>query len=289
MPAKRIPWFKVWVGATRHEKVAQLDDRAFRTWVELLDGASQQTVRGKFASVEAAAAVVRRPAASIRRLMAVGLLDERADGVWMHDWQDWQRWRPEDAQNGDASPPDDPPNGYRTTHERLAKDVGLTRDQHTNSNGRTHDLPSRGAERAKTEKGEGEERSKTTSSSSADAVGAEERRVEKPNKGGEFIDIIRASGLEPVMTPGDFAAIKRCPRSAAVIAEAYIALAHGEWGDDWARDRLSARFVVSRLAGFEVWKAGSKSRQVVSIASNSRYRGDAEERAELRGGTVLGA
>lgn len=121
MPTKRIPWFKVWVGATRHEKVATLDDRAFRTWVELLDAASQQTVRGKFASPAAAAAVVRRPVAAVKCLVAVGLIDERDDGVWMHDWQDWQRWRPEDDTNSDPSPPEPPPINGRSTH-----------DQHTN-------------------------------------------------------------------------------------------------------------------------------------------------------------
>jgi hypothetical protein len=147
MPAKRLPWFKVWVGATRHEKVATLSDTDFRTWVELLDAAAQQSTRGKFDSAASAAAVVRRPLASVKRLIATRLLDDRgAEGLWLHDWPEWQRWVPDDGASDSASTPEPPLNNTRTTHE-----------QHANVNGTTRDLPSRGAERAKTEKGDVEE------------------------------------------------------------------------------------------------------------------------------------
>lgn len=154
MPRKRLPWFKVWVGATRHEKVAMLDDRTFRAWVELLDAASQQTVRGQFASTAAAASVIRRPLALVKILIQAHLLDQTADGViQMHDWPDWQRWRPEDS----PSDPDPPPESH-------TNNSGITPESHTNPNGITHDKPaidtrkpSRGAERAKTEKKKGEE------------------------------------------------------------------------------------------------------------------------------------
>lgn len=131
MPTKRLPWFKVWVGATRHEKVATLSDTDFRTWVELLDAASQQNVRGKFDSVAGAAAVTRRPTVSIKRLVTAGLLDDRqAEGLWMHDWKEWQRWRPEDQANDSESPPEPPSINTRSTH-----------DHPPNVNGSTHDPP----------------------------------------------------------------------------------------------------------------------------------------------------
>jgi hypothetical protein len=139
MPAKRLPWFKVWVGATRHEKVATLSDTDFRTWVELLDAGAQQSVRGHFDSAATAAAVVRRPLASVKRLIAARLLDDQPDGVWLHDWPDWQRWSPED----DAI-------DSRTTPERLTNNTRTTHEQHANVNGTTRERPSRGAERAKT-------------------------------------------------------------------------------------------------------------------------------------------
>jgi hypothetical protein len=163
MPAKRLPWFKVWVGATRHEKVATLSDTDFRTWVELLDAGAQQSVRGHFDSAATAAAVVRRPLASVKRLIAARLLDDQPDGVWLHDWPDWQRWSPED----DAI-------DSRTTPERLTNNTRTTHEQHANVNGTTRDRPSRGAERAKTKDVDVEEdvkdvpRAKALSSASAD-------------------------------------------------------------------------------------------------------------------------
>lgn len=96
MPAQRLPWFKFWIGATGHAKVRQLTDAVFRTWVELLDLSAQQNHRGTFSSRKEAAAVSRRPAAHISQLVAAGLLDERDGELTMHDWDDWQRWRPND-------------------------------------------------------------------------------------------------------------------------------------------------------------------------------------------------
>lgn len=137
MPKQRLPWFKVWVGATRHEKVVTLDDRTFRAWVELLDAASEQQVRGRFTSSKAAAAIIRRPVALVKRLTDAHLLDERDDGLWLHDWSDWQRWRPDDEHGNDT---------------------GLTYESHRNSNGNTPDPPPNDTpprvERAKTEKRE---------------------------------------------------------------------------------------------------------------------------------------
>lgn len=116
MPAKRLPWFRLWVGATAHGKVRLLDDGTFRTWVELLDAAAQQPKRGRFASAAEAAAITRRPAKHVAALMRVGLVDDTPDGLVMHDWDDWQRWRKEDADD-EPTPPQDPPNNTRTTTE----------------------------------------------------------------------------------------------------------------------------------------------------------------------------
>src|SRR5260370_36590919 len=110
MPAKRLPWFRFWIGATAHGKVRQLDDATFRTWLELLDDAAQQPKRGCFANPKAAAAIIRRPVKHLSALLDAGLLDERADGIVMHDWEEWQKWRPEDGANDDGLPPDHPPN-----------------------------------------------------------------------------------------------------------------------------------------------------------------------------------
>jgi len=124
MPRQRLAWFKVWVGATRHEKVVTLDNLAFRVWVELLDAASEQPMRGRFTSCAAAAAIVRRPVGVVRKLAQARLLDEREDGVWLHDWADWQRWRP--ADEAEDTSHDSPPDGG-----------GITQESHRNNSAKT--------------------------------------------------------------------------------------------------------------------------------------------------------
>lgn len=128
MPAKRLPWFRFWIDATSHGKVRQLDDATFRTWVELLDAAAKQPRRGRFDSRTEAVSILRRPAKHIATLIRATLIDETTEGLTMHDWDEWQRWRTEDA-NDYATSPDHPPNGLandsRTTSERLANDSSL--------------------------------------------------------------------------------------------------------------------------------------------------------------------
>src|SRR4051795_9629980 len=101
MPAKRLPWFRFWIDATTHGKVRQLDDATFRTWVEMLDAAAKQPRRGRFESRGEAISILRRPAKHIATLITAKLVDEVDKELVMHDWDEWQRWRAEDA-NDDA-------------------------------------------------------------------------------------------------------------------------------------------------------------------------------------------
>lgn len=121
MPAQRLPWFKFWIDATSNAKVRVLDDPTFRTWVELLDACARQSNRGRFASRAEAQAIVRRPAKHIATLIAGRLIDETPEGLTMHDWDEWQRWRPGDVNDSPTST-DQPPNDPGTTHERLRND-----------------------------------------------------------------------------------------------------------------------------------------------------------------------
>lgn len=132
MPRARLDWFRLQSGVTRHEKVAQLSDRQFRVWVELLDAASTQAQRGHFASFAAAAAVIRRKPAEVRCLAASGLLDECPDGsIGMHDWELWQRWRTEGE-------PEFPP---RKTPESLTNNTGMTHESRMNAWVIPHESP----------------------------------------------------------------------------------------------------------------------------------------------------
>jgi hypothetical protein len=110
VPAKRLPWFKVWTDAIDHEKVASLTDGQFRAWLHALARASVQPIRGRFASVRHAATATGRSVSEVRALVAIGLLEEVEGVLWVHDWADWQDRYPSDFnrpgrhQSGEPAP-----------------------------------------------------------------------------------------------------------------------------------------------------------------------------------------
>lgn len=126
MPNKPVPWLKLWPELVDHEKFAQLTDSECWTWVKLLAKSGQQPTRGRFRDVTHAVVASGRPKKHVERLIAVRLLDQRADGLWMHDWEKWQRWRPEDAINTNG-PPDQPPTGQPSARDEHAINNGSTR------------------------------------------------------------------------------------------------------------------------------------------------------------------
>lgn len=111
MPARRLPWFKLWPEAMRHEKVVLLSDGAFRTWIVTLAAGSEQAIRWRFASVAHVVSVTGRPEAEINELIGAKLLDASASGeVWVHDWRQWQDryasdFAPRTLRNGSANVP----------------------------------------------------------------------------------------------------------------------------------------------------------------------------------------
>jgi len=90
VPAQRLPWLKLWPESLAHEKIALLTDEQGWTWIHCLCAAAQQPRRWRFASVEHAAAVTGRTPESVSTLITARLLDERADGLWIHDYEQWQ-------------------------------------------------------------------------------------------------------------------------------------------------------------------------------------------------------
>jgi hypothetical protein len=128
MPARRLPWFKLWPESFDHEKIATLDDPEFRTWVTLIGKASCQPTRWRFASIAHAAKVCGRPEEQIRNVITARLLDERSDGLWIHDWQQWQERypseyedSPERSGNAPATLPEDSANAASTLPRARAK------------------------------------------------------------------------------------------------------------------------------------------------------------------------
>lgn len=96
MPARRLPWLKLWPEAMRHEKVALLTDGQFRSWISVLAASAEQPVRGRFASLQHAVVVTGRPSGDLQHLLAVGLLDYAEGALWVHDWSQWQDKYPSD-------------------------------------------------------------------------------------------------------------------------------------------------------------------------------------------------
>lgn len=119
MPARRLPWFKLWPEAMRHEKIVLLSDGAFRTWITVLAAGSEQGVRWRFATVKHAASVTGRPAKHIRELIAARLIDEGDSGeLWVHDWRQWQdRYASDVAPRREA---EHSVNGHGTLREQSA-------------------------------------------------------------------------------------------------------------------------------------------------------------------------
>jgi len=99
MPAKRLPWFKLWPESFDHEKIATLGDPEFRTWVMLIGKASCQPTRWRFASITHASKVCGRSEEQISNVIAARLLDERSDGLWIHDWEQWQERYPSEFED----------------------------------------------------------------------------------------------------------------------------------------------------------------------------------------------
>ena len=127
MPARRLPWFKFWPEAMRHEKVVLLSDSAFRTWVATLAAASEQATRWRFASVKHLVSVTARPEADVREMIGAHLLDISSDGnVWIHDWRQWQEryasdFTPRTHRNGSANVPPSLPGEERGESKSKSK------------------------------------------------------------------------------------------------------------------------------------------------------------------------
>lgn len=125
MPAKRLPWVKLWPELMEREKVRHLSDSQYRTWTYCLLAGSQQPERWRFNSLEHAAYVTRRPMKDVRALADQHFLDSADDGVWIHDAHEYQDVAPSDVArdrlgNGTPGPDDHPPNGRGSVGDRSA-------------------------------------------------------------------------------------------------------------------------------------------------------------------------
>ena len=75
--------------------------------------------------------------------------------------------------------------------------------------------------------------------------------VPKPNKSGELIDLLRAAGVECELLEKHHAALKRTRLSAAEVAEVYIAIAEGRFGDDWLCDNVNVERAIAAWPNYQ--------------------------------------
>lgn len=74
---------------------------------------------------------------------------------------------------------------------------------------------------------------------------------EARNKAAALIDTLRAAGVELAMTAPDFRALKETSLSPEQVAEVFLAIHTGGWGDDWQRRRLTVRYAIDSWNGYQ--------------------------------------
>lgn len=91
----------------------------------------------------------------------------------------------------------------------------------------------------------------------------------KENKLKRVIDLVRAQGFPcPVDRERDPKAVANSSATTDEIAETYCAIARGEFGDQWTRDRLSIRIATEKVAAYQIQKVGRQG----NTARHTGYR-----------------
>jgi hypothetical protein len=227
--ARRLPWIKLWTESRAHEKVALLSDAQFRTWIYVLLAGAEQPKRWRFSSAQHASAVTGRPLAHIKHLVSVRLIDERDDGLWIHDYRQWQEVYESDLPSQG--------NGQRSANAppRLRQDSA-------NAPPLLREHPA--------EKGDGR------------------RGDMRPEmkKYARVFELIQVAGAPIHRNDQDEKAVERCDASAELIAQAYVACSEGTWpGSDWIRASLSLQKVVANLAGYEASRKPLRPRRKAAV------------------------
>lgn len=85
-------WFRFYADAMRNPKVARLNDKEFRLWVELLGVAADND--GSIPYLDDLKRLLKRRldhlSTGVERLISIGLIDDLADGYEPHHWSKFQ-------------------------------------------------------------------------------------------------------------------------------------------------------------------------------------------------------
>jgi len=110
--------------------------------------------------------------------------------------------------------------------------------------------------------------------------------IRKPSRFQDVLDAVAAAGITLHHTSRDAAAVKSCSAEPALIAEAYVAAATGDWGDAWMLSNLSLTTICQRIPAYEAWKHGVTSKQPARASPGRSGRGlSIQELARMGGST----
>ena len=110
--------------------------------------------------------------------------------------------------------------------------------------------------------------------------------IRKPSRFQDVLDAVANAGITLHHTSRDAAAVKSCSAAPALIAEAYVAAATGDWGDAWMLSNLSLTTICQRIPAYEAWKHGVTSKQPARASPGRSGRGlSIQELARMGGST----
>jgi len=89
----------------------------------------------------------------------------------------------------------------------------------------------------------------------------------------DVLNAVGAAGITLHHTSRDAAAVKSCSAEPALIAEAYVAAATGDWGDAWMLSNLSLTTICQRIPAYEAWKHGVTPKQPTRASPGRSGRG----------------
>ena len=84
-----MAWVRIHDGATRHQKLSGLSDKAFRMWIEGLSHAQEGLTDGFIVGRSLRSFVVRATAKATTELVDAGLWCRQDNGYQIHDYLDW--------------------------------------------------------------------------------------------------------------------------------------------------------------------------------------------------------
>jgi hypothetical protein len=282
-------------------------------WSWSLDNAPDGVIAASPRTISKAAQWPGDPQTFVNALASVGFLECNGDETVIHDWEDyagkliehrhsnaerqrtWRAKKTERLHNGDITPTSPSRNGAtvpnRTVPNRTVPNHETTQAEQVQPAARAPEatpavstpVTTKPEPPASAEPTLPVAEPVTTPPVSAPPP----RAAPKTNKATDVIDHIRAAGQEPATNPRDFQAIKACSASAKDIAAAYVAMASGEWGDEWMLKNLSVATACTRVNGFLAWRQGVKVRSPVPLDfKQANYQAKQDMLTRIAGGEV---